>query len=98
MSEIGCTAAGERTAKYWPTGMNTRSSFKGGTAYDDLREWLVVAGGLGEVRTTSSTPASLIIGATNFRPAMHRAQKSPAMRRALRRAHQSAEMVPLCRD
>jgi hypothetical protein len=33
--------------KNWPTGMDARSNFKAGIAYDDLREWLALADGLG---------------------------------------------------
>jgi hypothetical protein len=75
--------------------MDARSNFKARiVAYDDLRGWLALADQL--------TPASPVIGAARFCPAMHPAQKSPGKRASgsagSLMAPQRAEMVPPCRD
>jgi hypothetical protein len=48
--------------KNWPTGMDARSNFKAGIAYDDLREWLALADGLGEVRAVRGASGQEDIG------------------------------------
>jgi hypothetical protein len=47
----GSKAGGFKALQREAIRMDARSNFKAGIAYDDLREWLVLAERLGEVRT-----------------------------------------------
>ena len=47
----GSKAGGLKTRQREAFGMDARSNFKSGIAYDDLREWLALAERLGEART-----------------------------------------------